>query len=513
MTTLVHHHLENSVTLFPKKIALIHGTRRLSYSKINKASNQLAHFLIHTGVIPGDRVVLLMDNCAEYVMAYYAILKAGAIAVPLSSDLKPTRIMFLMEELTPVAIISSGKYRPLFQACELKKSHLKVMIFNHSKKPDSPCNPLYTSWETALENKKTTNPELLLAPSDLASIIYTSGSSGKPKGVMLSHQNITANTASICQYLALDHRDVQMVVLPFFYVMGKSLLNTLFRVSGTVVLNNKFAFPAQVISEMIKEKVTLFSGVPSTYAHLIHRSPLKASRDQLTSLRCCTQAGGHMPGAMKRQLQQALPKHTDICIMYGATEASARLTWLPPHYLESRINSIGKAIPGVRIKILDDAGREVPPGETGELVATGNNIMQGYWKDESTTKKALDHHGYHTGDEGYMDEEGFIFLEGRKDSLIKVGGHRISPQEVEDALMETGLLMEVVVLGKADAFLGHRLVAIGVAKDKTTPARKILACCSELLPKYKLPGEIRLVRQLPKNANGKINKQGCEKLL
>ena len=513
MASFVHHHLEKSASLFPEKTALVHGTTRMSYTEINTFSNQLAHFLIHNGVMAGDRVVLLMDNCAAYVIAYYAILKAGGVAVPLSNDLKPAGVMYLMEALTPAALISSGKYQRLFQACQLPQTPLKMMVFHDLKAPWSPPHIQLTPWDTALENENTANPERLLAPSELASIIYTSGSSGKPKGVMLSHQNITANTSSICQYLALDHRDVQMVVLPFFYVMGKSLLNTLFRAGGTVVLNNRFAFPAQVITEMINERVTLFSGVPSTYAHLLHRSPLKASRDQLTALRCCTQAGGHMPGAMKRQLRKALPDHTDICIMYGATEASARLTWLPPRYLESKINSIGKAIPGVHIKILDDAGREVAPGETGELVASGDNIMQGYWKDADTTKKALDHHGYHTGDQGYMDKDGFIFIKGRKDSLIKVGGHRISPQEVEDALMETDLVVEVVVLGKPDDLLGHRLVALAVAKERATVARDILLFCSKLLPKYKLPGELRLVRQLPKNANGKINKQGCEKLL
>ena len=513
MASFVHHHLESSASLFPEKTALVHGKTRLSYRDINTSSNQLAHFLIDSGLMTGDRVALLMDNCAEYVIAYYAILKAGAVAVPLSNDLKPAGLLYLVEVLAPSAIISSGKYKRLFQACQLTKKSLKMMILHDLKASWSLPHIGVIPWHMALENGKKSNPERLIISSDLASIIYTSGSSGKPKGVMLSHQNITANTASICQYLELDHRDVQMVVLPFFYVMGKSLLNTLFRAGGTVVLNNRFAFPAQVITEMITERVTLFSGVPSTYAHLLHRSPLKASKDQLTALRCCTQAGGHMPGAMKRQLRKALPEHTDICIMYGATEASARLTWLPPRYLESKMNSIGKAIPGVRIKILDDAGREVAPGETGELVASGDNIMQGYWKDAETTKKALDHHGYHTGDQGYMDKEGFIFIKGRKDSLIKVGGHRISPQEVEDALMETDLVMEVVVVGKADGLLGHRLVALAVAKERGTVAREILSCCSKLLPKYKLPGEIILVRQLPKNANGKINKQGCEKLL
>ena len=185
----------------------------------------------------------------------------------------------------------------------------------------------------------------------------------------------------ICQYQQLTDHDVQMVVLPFFYVMGKSLLNTIFAAGGTVVLNNKFAFPATVINQMIEEGVTLFSGVPSTYAYLLHRSPLKKQRDQLTRLRLVTQAGGHMAISVKRELRKALPEHTRICIMYGATEASARLTWLDPDRFEEKMASIGKPIPGVDIKLLDADRKEVSQGERGEVVASGANIMQGYWKD------------------------------------------------------------------------------------------------------------------------------------
>ena len=163
---------------------------------------------------------------------------------------------------------------------------------------------------------------------------------------MLTHANIVANVNSICQYLQLTDSDIQMVVLPFFYVMGKSLLNTIVAAGGTLVINNKFAFPATVVNQMIQEKVTLFSGVPSTFAYLLHRSPFKKSSGQLKHLRMVTQAGGHMARSVKTALREALPDQTQICIMYGATEASARLTWLDPDYFEQKIDSIGRAIPG-----------------------------------------------------------------------------------------------------------------------------------------------------------------------
>src|SRR6185369_3866328 len=185
------------------------------------------------------------------------------------------------------------------------------------------------------------------------------------KGVMLSHGNIVANTWSIVQYLNLTEKDIQMVVLPFFYVMGKSLLNTHFAVGGTVVVNNSFAYPASVIRQMAAERVTGFSGVPSTYAYLLHRSPLFSFRDRLESLRYCTQAGGHMSREIKEKLLRALPSHTRLYIMYGATEAAARLTYVEPERLASKFESIGRAIPGVTVRVLDEKGQEVPTGEPG----------------------------------------------------------------------------------------------------------------------------------------------------
>ena len=510
---LVHHFLENSAQKYPDKIALIHENVRASFGEINSLANRLARLLLHMGVEQGDRIALLMDNSLEYVVSYYAVLKTGAMAIPFSNDLKPDSICYLVDELEATVIISSRKFERVLKASNLGQFPIKALIINNPKLGWESLPFPIISWQKAIKQHEPTNLNRQIYHSDLASIIYTSGSSGIPKGVMLSHKNITANTASICQYLKLTSADIQMVVLPFFYVMGKSLLNTLFAAGGTIVINNKFAFPATVINQMIEEKVTLFSGVPSTYAYLLHRSPLKAVKDQLRFLRCCTQAGGHMASSLKRELIQVLPNHTDLCIMYGATEASARLTYLEPSCLEKKITSIGKPIPGVELKILDETGRHLSPGHTGEIVASGDNIMQGYWKAPEMTAKVLDSNGYHTGDQGYMDENGFYFVKGRKDNLLKVGGHRINPQEIEDAIIATDFVIEAVVLGVDDALLGKKIIAFVTPKDQKTTSDKIMARCAALLPKYKLPSNIQCLKILPKNANGKINRNKCIELI
>jgi long-chain acyl-CoA synthetase len=280
-----------------------------------------------------------------------------------------------------------------------------------------------------------------------------------------------------------------------------------------VVVNNKFAFPATVINQMVEENVTSFSGVPSTYAYLLHRSPLARFRDRLGALRYCSQAGGHMSTAVKQELRKVLPDHTKIIIMYGATEASARLTYLEPERFEKKMGSIGKPIPGVTLSVLGPDGRHVPVGQTGELVGHGPNIMMGYWRDEESTVKALDENGYHTGDLGYQDTDGYFYLEGRKDNLLKVGGHRINPQEIEDVLMETQLVIEAVVLGVPDALLGYKLVALVCPRNGDCSETLILSECAKKLPRYKLPSEAKLVRTLYKSGSGKIDRNKCLELI
>ena len=505
----VHTLLEASARLRPDKLAYVQDEERVSYRQLNAMANRLAFWLLGQGVGPGDRVVLLLENSLQYVAGYYGTLKAGGVAVPINCEIKPESLAGLLSELQPRALISCRRSEGLLRQVDPDRLGIPLMLIRNPAHPWSSQRCRVSAWEDLAGEGGAADPEVALEPRALASIIYTSGSTGKPKGVMLTHGNILANTGSIVQYLELTETDIQMVVLPFFYVMGKSLLNTHVAVGGTVVVNNGFAYPASVIGQMAAERVTGNSGVPSTYAYLLHRSPLAAYRDRLDALRYCTQAGGHMSREIKEKLLRALPPQTRLFVMYGATEASARLTYVEPERLASKIDSIGRAIPGVSVRVLDEQGRELPPGESGELVASGANIMQGYWRDPQATAAVLDQNGYHTGDLGYQDEDGYLFVTGRKDDLLKVGGHRIDPQEIEDALMATGLLLEVAVLGVEDELLGKRLVALAVPLDRETGASRVLSLCLAQLPRHKLPTELRFVGALPKYASSKIDRAGC----
>ncbi|OPY00317.1 MAG: Long-chain-fatty-acid--CoA ligase [Syntrophorhabdus sp. PtaB.Bin006] len=508
---LVHHFLERSARFYPDKVAIVHGKARVAYSEINTRADNLArHFLSH-GVQKGDRIALLMENCVEYVISYYAIMKAGAVAVPLNSDLKPEGLRYAINDLEAKILIFGSRFDKLISSSDLDAFGLTHLIRKGplSSLGDVVSFDAVSRFSSGNDGHEFSTLNHELSDSDLASIIYTSGSTGGPKGVMLTHRNIVDNTFSICQYLHLTEKDIQMCVLPFFYVMGKSLLNTHFAVGGTIVVNNQFAFPATVLKEMIAEKVTGFSGVPSTFAYLLHRSPLAASRDKLDSLRYVTQAGGHMSKAIKEQLRRVLPSHTEIVIMYGATEAAARLSYLESSWFADKMESIGKAIPGVELIVMNEQGKEASTGEVGELVARGSNIMPGYLNKPEATSKALAGGWYHTGDQAYRDEEGFFFVVGRQDDLLKVGGHRLSPQEIEDTLMESGLFVEAVVLGMPDEFLGNKLVILAVPSNSSCTSNEVMSFCAGRLPKYKVPSEVRFAKNLPKKTSGKIDRKGC----
>ena len=369
------------------------------------------------------------------------------------------------------------------------------------------------AWEELFESTDGRNAGLVIDSGDMCSIIFTSGLTGRPKGVVLSHTNIVSNTHAICEYLKLTSNDIQMVVLPFFYVMGKSLLNTHFALGGQVVINNQFAYPAAVVQQLVSEKVTGFSGVPSTFAYLLYRSPLEKYREELTHLRYCSQAGGAMPRYLKTELRRVLPPHVEIYLMYGATEAAARLSYLEPGDFDDKLDSIGKPVRGVRLRVLNAQGEEAAVGQLGELVASGPNIMQGYWKDSLCTANVLDSKGYHTGDIGYQDLDGFFYVVGRKDGQLKIGGHRINPEEVEDVLMESGLLLEVAVIGVPDRILGTKLYALGVAKSDRCFEEKIIAFAAKRLPRHKVPTRVQILPQLPKNWSNKIDRRECERLV
>ena len=329
--TLIHHFLENSAARFPDKVALIHEQTRATYRQVNTDADRLASFLVGRGVEKGDRVVILLENSFEYVVAYYGILKAGAVAVPLSTDIKPDGLNPLLAELEPSAIISSSRFERLLQASDLDvpKSAYTLIIQKPKLNWDNHRISTFSFQQTTKQHPQPTNQTH--KPPSLSDRLgqhhlHLRLNRQTQRSHAVAWQHCRQHLLRFATIRNLGRQDIHMVVLPFFYVMGKSLLNTHVAVGGTLVINNRFAYPAAVLKQMADEKVTGFSGVPSTYAYLLHRSPFRNSRGQFKHLRMVTQAGGHMARSVKTALHEALPDHTQICIMYGATEASARLT-------------------------------------------------------------------------------------------------------------------------------------------------------------------------------------------
>jgi acyl-CoA synthetase (AMP-forming)/AMP-acid ligase II len=500
VSPLVHHHLEVQADRQPQKTAVFHGGETATYSDIENRANRIAGLLIKNGLRTGDRVLVVIENSIENIAVYYGILKAGGISVEVHDRSAKPEIEYYLENSGAKFCLISKATAPKLSGISCKTIIGPEMAF------DNPGGRYILSSE--IDTMPDTRPAIDVKPEDLAAIVYTSGSTGKPKGVMLTHANLVANTKSIVAYLGLTPHDRAMSILPFYYVYGKTILNTHFSSGGSIVINNRFAFPNSVIDEMVKKEVTLFAGVPSTFAILLNRSIF--SKTDIPSLRIVTQAGGAMAPALTKRLLEVL-KQARLYVMYGATEASARISYLPPERLHDKLGSIGIPIPDVELSVRDDQGNKMAPFIEGNICAKGPNIMQGYWHDTRETAKAIKSWGLVTGDLGYMDDEGFFFLTGRKKQMLKIGGERVSPKEIEDTIIESPHIHEAAVIGKPDELLGEVPVAYIVPVDaKTFILEELASHVRNRLAAHKQPREWNIMKGLPKKPSGKIDKEALK---
>lgn len=501
---LVHEFLERSADSRPDAIGLVHGDDRATYAQLAQGANRMAHVLVEAGIRPGDRVGLLAENSRLYLESFFGILKAGAIAVPLNTAADPRALGGSLSDCEARALIVGSRLAAVGLAAAAEPGGPSIVVAPARGDLDAAPASLRAVGLDREAGSQATPPRVPRTAADRAAIIYTSGSTGRPKGATLRHGNIEANTASIVSYLGLSGADSMLVVLPFFYVYGQSLLTTHVAVGGRLVIENRFLFPAAALDTLEREETTGFAGVPSTFAILLHKTNLASRR--LPALRYVTQAGGAMAPALTRELLAALP-HARLFVMYGATEASARLAYLDPAELPRRVGSIGRAIPGVELRVLRNDGTEADVDEVGEIVARGPNIMEGYWNDPEETARVLDADGYHTGDLARRDADGFLWVVGRSRDMIKAGAHRISPKEIEDVLLEHPAVHEAAVVGVPDEILGEAIEAHVVARPGASLAAHELEEHSRgRLPAYKVPRAIVLRDALPKSAAGKILK-------
>jgi long-chain acyl-CoA synthetase len=500
---LVQRFLEDAAVRNPEATALVDARGTATYDQLDRLANQFANLLIESGVRRADRVVIAIENCITFVGAYMGTMKAGAVAVPLPAGPRSDRLAHAVTDCAPAAaLIDAATAREIGSGLPLATVR-SLFVSATGALPET--GVAFTHIEPALQSCDAVAPPVRCIDLDLAAIIYTSGSTGEPRGVMLTHRNIVANTRSIVEYLRLTGSDRVMCVLPFYYVYGLSLLHSHLAVSGTVVIDNRFAFPNVVLQAMRQHSVTGFAGVPSTFALLLHRCELDAV--PLPALRYATQAGGGMaPALVAKWLQRGWP--VPFYVMYGATEASARLTFLDPALLHEKAGSIGRPIPNVEILVVREDGSRAEPGETGELVARGSNIAQGYWNNVEETAQRFGPLGYRTGDLGYMDDDGFLFLVGRRHDMIKVGAHRVGAKEIEDILHEFPGVHEVAVVPAPHELLGQVPIAfLSLTRDAEFVTEALQAFCRSRLPAHKVPARFVIRAELPKLGTiGKIDK-------
>lgn len=478
-----------------QRIAIAESTRSISYSALWTAARRFAGALALRGIGSGDRVAILLPNSIEAVVACYGSWLVGAAVVPLNAQARARDYTVWLRHAAPRLLVHEAASADVDEAlAALESPPLAIVVGAEPTRGES--------WAAEVDGCAALARVDSAQASDLALILYTSGTTGSPKGVMLSHANLAANVASILDYLQLRDDDSIVSVLPFYYSYGASVLHTHLAVGARVCLEANVVFPQVLVERLSSERATGFSGVPSTYALLLDRVSL-ASHD-LGALRYLTQAGGAMAPATTARLRAALPQ-ARLFVMYGQTEATARLTWLPPEQLEAKLGSVGVPIAGVRIAIRREDGAPAASDEVGEVWAQGANVMLGYWRNPEATASVLHEGWLKTGDLGRIDADGVLWLVGRRSDMIKTGAHRVHPLDVEEAIAELAGVLEVAVVGIDDAVLGQVIRAC-IVRRGNLDENTVRAHCRARLAAYKIPKQVIFVDALPKTASGKIKR-------
>ncbi len=508
-----------SARKYPRAVALTEGQSHWTYDALSCAMEELADGLGQLGVERWGRVGIYLEKRPEAVVTSFAAPRAGMVFVPINPLLKPEQVAHIVQDCNVCVLVTSPErlalLRPVLRHCPDLR-HV-VLCASPPSQHSAPEPFAITLWSDLLNGPHRARHRVI--DTDLAAILYTSGSTGLPKGVMLSHRNMVAGAVSVASYLGNQADDTLLAVLPLSFDAGFSQLTTAFCVGARVVLLN-YLLPRDVLKTMAHEKVTGLTAVPPLYLQLAALDWPEAI-DQ--HLRYFANTGGHLPRAALTMIRQRVP-HAKPFLMYGLTEAF-RSTFLPPHDVDSRPDSIGKAIPNAEVLVLRADGSECAPEEPGELVHRGALVSQGYWNDPEKTAERfkvlppnlsgrpkglqLPEIVVFSGDTVRRDADGYLYFVGRHDEMIKTSGYRVSPTEVEDIVYATQCVGECVAFGVPHATLGHAIQIIATHADpvRATGQNDVLSECRARMPSYMVPAGIDwLEGPLPRNPNGKIDR-------
>ncbi len=494
--------------------------REYTNEEVAREAVQLAAGLRSLGIQSGDRIMVMMLNCPEVIIAYQAIARAGAVIIPIMPLLKAPEVRYIAQNSGAKAVITSPVLLPMLRATLADMPGMQHIISTGDaglpEAPEQDNGSAYTVHRYQDIVARGTNyadhyladlPGIMPALDNTAVTIYTSGTTGSPKGVMLTHRNLIANAmggAGEAEALAPRSDEVQLAVLPLAHSFGLLVSNVAYLSGATIVMQPRFDTGA-VLAAIERYRITGFAGVPAMFVALLY-SP-DAGKYNTSSLQYCVSGSAPLPVAILQGFEQKFGCR--ILEGYGLTEASAALTG-HSREMEVRPGSVGKPLAGVEIQIVDENDQPLPVGEVGEVIARGPNVMQGYYNMQEETRTAMRNGWLHTGDMGRFDEDGYLYIVERKKDLIIRGGFNIYPRDVEEVLNRHPAVIESAVIGIPSERMGEEVKAFVVAREPVA-AEHLKAFCRESLANYKTPSEIEFVDTLPRNAVGKIDKKELRK--
>ena len=504
---LLQDFLTDTARRLPDKVALVCGQDRVTFRALEERSNALAHALVDGGVQRGDRVVIFCESSVQACVGFWGALKANAVVTLLHPHTKLAKLAYCLNDSRAKAILSQVSLAPTLVPALEDALHLELAVVDG----ELPIAPKFPSVSWAGLGQRDAPPLRRCLDVDLAAILYTSGSTGEPKGVMLTHRNMITAARSVAGYLRAAEDDVVLSVLPLSFDYGLYQLIMSGLTGARLVLERSFAYPAKVVALLERESVTTFPGVPTVFAILLEMHRIWDC--DFSRLRCVTNTAAALPLKHVEGLRRLFP-NARLYSMYGLTECK-RCTYLPPEDLDRKPGSVGIPIPNTEAWIVDEQDRRLGPNVVGQLVIRGATVMRGYWeKPEATARKLRPgplpgEQVLYTGDLCRMDEEGYVYFVARMDDLIKSRGEKVSPKEVELVLMDVPGVREAAVIGVPDPILGQAVKAFVVLEDGAALSAKALQLeCQRRLEPHCVPQIIECVRELPKTSTGKIHKQG-----
>ncbi len=500
--------LTKSARTFPENLAITCGTKELTYAEFNDRANRLANGLNRLGVRPGDNVAVLMYNCPEMLESMFACFKAGCGVIPINFRLHPREFAFIIDHSEAKVVIISSEFS-------------EAMVDVHGDLPRvsdiltvSTVPEPFLAYERVLSAESDQFEDVEVAPDDVAWLFYTSGTTGLPKGAMLTHRNLLAMTmnfyADMCP--GFGPNDVALHAAPLSHGSGCYALPNIGKAAANVILEEKSFNPEQVLKTIESHHVTNMFAAP-TMIKLLIDCPAIDKYDH-SSLKALNYGGAPM---LVDDLMQAMEKLGPCLVqLYGQAESPMTITYLPhaDHRLDGdsdrmrRLASAGMPRTDVEVRIVDSDDNEVPPGEMGEIVTRSDLVMRGYWRDPEATAETLRNGWLHTGDIGYVDDHGYLFLMDRSKDLIISGGENIYPREIEEVIVQHPAIREVAVIGVPDPVWGESIKAVvSLVPNREVTQGELIDFCTEHIARYKRPKSVDFVEELPKNNYGKIVKR------